>query len=54
MTKNSNKNTTERQIEIREVDGVTELVFLKDDRSEILTTSISQEKIYYTIFEKVD
>lgn len=54
MTKNSNKNTTERQIEIREVDGVTELVFLKDDRSEILTTSISQDKIYYTIFEKVD
>lgn len=54
MTKNSNRNTTERQIEIREVDGVTELVFLKDDRSEILTTSISQEKTYYTIFEKVD
>lgn len=54
MTKNSNEKTTERQIEIREVDGVIELVFLKDDRSEVLTTSISQGKTYYTIFEKVD
>lgn len=41
-----------RQIEIREDNGITQLVFLKDDRSSPTPSTGYQDERYYTIFEK--